>query len=167
MKLRYKIGFVLTVLGAMFLWGRCSRTRHSAAPAVLPQNDKEQIVVDPKKHQLIIRNSDGKSTITTLPDKTSVIDIRKDGSVKVTASQYGFEVAPYIGMNQSNIFRFMAGSDIFYWKRLDVGLGLAMQKDLTSFVFCGKLSYTLWSNTQIGFTVDNKKNIGVALTVRL
>src|ERR1700722_13116360 len=94
MKLRYKIGLVVTVLGTMFLWGRCSRTGGPRAvpkvPTVLPTSDLEQIRVDPSNHTIVIQNRTSTKT-ETLPNRPSVIDVLKDGSVKVTAAQSGFE----------------------------------------------------------------------------
>lgn len=171
MKLRYKIGFVLAVLGATFGLGRCKRTVLSGpnqvmSPAVLPPDDKEQIIVDPVKHTLIIVKPTGNQTLH-LPDRPSVIDIRKDGIVQVTAPQWGFERIPFVGVGYSDKLRYGLGIDGLYWKALDLGAGVQTDsgfKDARLFV---GLSYTLKDNMRLTLTLDHKQTIGALVSLRI
>ena len=171
MRLRYKILLILTVLGTMFGLGRCQRLTISgpklSVPAVLPANDKEQILVDPKHNSLIIVTAKGSQTLS-LPNRRSVIDIHTNGSVSVTAPQSGFEALPFMGVNVSDKLRVAIGADMFYLKRLDLGVGLMDQLSTASapkvFVM---VSYTVWSNTRVGLSFDSSSHVGLGVTVRL
>lgn len=166
MKLRYKFGIIASGLLIAFLYGRCAKPK-SANPGVLPKDDTEQITVNPETHKLIITRPGQKSITETLPDRTSTFDVKQNGTVKISSKQFGFEEHPFIGYSVADIGRFMAGSDMVYYKRLDLGLGLGFQKDLGSFVGLAKISYNAWSNISFGVSIDNQKHIGGILTVRL
>ena len=167
MRLRYKIGLVVAVLAGMFLWGRCNRPGPSVpkAAAVLPVEDKEQIKVDPVKHTITIQTPTGTKTVT-LPDKVSTIDIRKDGTVKVTSPQFGFQLRPFAGAYYSDALRFGAGADLGYWKRLDLGLGIAGGSSAHTVVFA-QLSYNVWDNLGASLTYDHLGHIGGGITIRI
>lgn len=170
MKLRYKILIPLSLLLIAFLFGRCQRQSAPAGsppPAVLPLDDREQIQVNPGLHTLIVLRPGQKEEKLTLPDHPTIIDIKKDNTVNVIVPQFGYEQRPFIGVSISDRGRFIAGGDVFYYKHLDIGPGVGIQKDLASFVFIIKLSYVVYSNTSLGLIVDNQKHIGGSLTVRL
>lgn len=169
MKLRYKLLLILIVLGTMFGLGRCQRLTisgpKSSVPAVLPANDREQILVDPVHHSLIIVKPEGNQTVT-LPDRQSVIDIRKDGSVVVTSKQLGFEHLPFVALTISDTARLGLGVDLAYWKRLDLGLGIACSTNYRPVLFA-KVSYTVWDNVSAGLTYDSGRNVGGVLSLRI
>src|ERR1700690_986871 len=121
-KLRYKITILSVLLLSVFLYGRCNKAKPVVKP--LPLEDKEQIVIDPVKHKLIVITPSGPK-VSTLPDRESTIDIKKDGTIKVTSSQLGIEARPFAGIFYSNGLRYGAGVDGFYFKKLDIGIGLA------------------------------------------
>jgi hypothetical protein len=171
-KFRYKLIDIAVILIGVFVWGRHSKnpaTSGVMAPkpiTVLPTTDTEQIVVDPVRHQLIIVKPTGSETLI-LPDRSSVIDIRKDGTTLVTSKKFGFEERPFIGWMYSDQFRFVGGSSLFYFKKLDIGAGVGVNKDLGSFILFGHVAYKVWDNVSIGLTYDHRRNIGAALTVRI
>src|SRR5229473_686209 len=126
MNLRYKIGLIVFVLGSVFLLGRCGRRTtdtKNMLPAVLPSNEVERIQVNPDNHTLTIVTKTGTKTVT-LPDRTSTIDVLKTGGVKVTSPQFGLEHHLFIGIAVSDDARLGIGADMFYWKRLDLGVGV-------------------------------------------
>ena len=169
MRLRYKFVLTVIVLGSVFLLGRCgglAPVSKSTLPVVLPINDREQIIVNPETHQLIVLRKGQKNETLTLPDRASVIDIHNDNSVKVTAAQMGLEHAPFLGLQLAVKDRLMIGLDGFYWKRLDLGVGFAMSTDYKP-VLAVLASYNVWSNSRIGITYDTQAHVGLALTVRL
>jgi hypothetical protein len=165
-KLRYKL-LAAVILWTWFLVQVCGFgcAKHPQVAPVLPVNDKEQIIVDPVKHQLIIVRP-GKTTVTTLPDRRSTIDVKKDGSVSVTAPQFGFEHAPFVGAFYSNRLRFGAGLDGLYFKKLDLGLGVAGGSSTNTVLFL-QMSYGLWDNLRIGATYDHQQHVGIGITVRI
>ncbi len=166
MRLRTKIGIVLSGLLIAFLYGRCARKSLPGLGAKLPVTDKEQILLDPVRHTITVITASGHKT-STLPDRVSTIDIRKDGSIVVTAKQFGFEQRPFFGGSFSDIGRFIAGSDMFYWKKLDLGAGLGVNKDINDLRFFVKVSYNVYSNLQLGVTYDHRQQFGACITVRI
>lgn len=166
MKLRYKLGILVSGLLVAFLYGRCAKPK-TTSPGILPKDDTERITVNPETHKLIIQRPGQKPQTLTLPDQTSTFDVKQNGTVKVSSKQFGFEEHPFVGYAVSDIGRFVAGSDLTYYKKLDLGLGLGIQKDLGSFIGFAKISYNVWSNVSLGLSIDNQKHIGGILTVRL
>lgn len=168
MKLRYKLIAIAAILGAVFMWGRHSKTslQSPKTPAVLPANDREQIIVNPDNHTLTIVKPTG-NEVLHLPDRTSTIDIKKDGTVSVTSPQFGMEHKVFIGGVFSDYARVGVGLDGFYWKRLDLGLGIADRLGNYVPVVFAKVTYNVWSNTQIGLTFDNQQHLGAILSVRI
>lgn len=170
MRLRYKIGLVLAVLGATFGLGRCKRTAISgpklSTPAVLPAGDIEQLRVNPETHQLIIITSRGTQTVT-LPDRTSTIDVLKNGSVKVTSPQIGLEHHIFVGMLGSDHLRVGAGMDGFHFKKLDIGIGIADQVGAYTPIAFAKATYNIRGNMQVGVVYQSNQYVGGILAVRL
>lgn len=168
-KLRYKLVSVGAVLAGVFLWGRCSRPNSHTAPnptTVLPKDDKEQIIIDPIHKSLIVVNS-GSTRTMTLPDRRSVIDIRKDGTINVTSPQFGLERRLFGGIYASNKFRIAAGVDLWYFKKLDLGVGLAGEIGPHLPIVFGQVSYNVWSNCRVGLAYGSDRFIGATLTVRI
>ena len=170
MTLRYKLLAVLIILVSVFLYGRCSRPNAPQgkpnSPAVLPPNDLEEIIVDPVKHTLIVVKPTGNQTMT-LPDHQSVIDFHKDGSVKITSPQSGLEHRFFFGIQGSNMFLVAAGMDGAYFKKLDVGLGVADGFGEHTPIVFAQVSYNFYSNCRIGLTYGMDRLIGGSITVRL
>jgi len=170
LRLRHKIGLVLVVLGATFGLGRCKRTAANgpklSAPAVLPDGDSEQLIVDPMKHTVTIVKSTGNQTLF-LPDHPSTIDILKNGTINVTFLQYGWEHVPFIGAGYSDKLRYGVGLDGAYWKHLDLGVGVETDSGFKDTrVFVG-LSYTVKDNLRLTLTFDHKQTIGALMSLRI
>lgn len=170
MKLRYKILFVLGVLCVTFGLGRCNRIDwydpKSHTPIVLPTNDVEQIRVNPETHQLIITTSKGMQTVT-LPDRASTIDIRKNGIVNVTSPQFGLDKHLFAGYTLSDARRFVIGGDFVYYKKLDIGIGIADQFGSHTPIGVAKLTYNIYGAMQVGIVYGTNKYFGGIVSVRL
>ena len=170
MKLRYKIGLVLVILGITFGLGRCKRTEtsgpKSSVPAVLPSSDIEQLLVDPETHQLTILTKTGTQTVI-LPDRTSTIDVLKGGVVKVTSPQMGLEHHLFVGVTASDHVRLATGIDGFYYKKLDIGIGIADQAGMYTPVAFVKATYNIKGNMQLGIVYQSNQYIGGVLAVRV
>jgi len=173
MKPRYKIGLVIVVLGGMFLWGRCNRPSTGSKSdggvpsTVLPGNDAEQITVDPSTHQLVILRPGGQRIVETLPDRASTIDIRKNGTVDVTSKQLGLEHHMFIGVLGSDHARIGLGMDAFYYKKLDVGIGIADQAGMYTPIAFAKVTYSIKGNMQVGIVYQSNQYIGGIVAVRI
>ena len=168
MRLRYKVLTTAIVLGGVFLWGRCGKNGRNVAPTpnVLPKNDTEQIKVNPGSHTLTIITPSGQKTVT-LPDRTSTIDVLKSGQVKITSPQFGFEHHVFLGFQASDRGRLTAGMDGWYFKKLDLGVGVADSFGAYAPIIYAKASYNVWRSVQAGLTYDNLGHPGLALTIRL
>ena len=170
MKLRYKIVTFFVILVSVFLYGRCSNPKithpgYSGAP-VLPVADTEQIKFNPDNHTLQILTSSGLKTVT-LPDRTSTIDIQKNGIVKVTAPQFGFEHHMFVGITGSDKVRLSVGMDGLYYKKLDLGIGIAATPGLTTPIIQGKITYNVYGAIQTGIVYQSNKYIGGIVSVRV
>lgn len=167
-RLRYKILGIVGILLSVFLWGRCGRNRDTVhkTPVALPPNETERITVDPSGHRLTITTPVGTRTLA-LPDRASTIDVSKDGSARVTAQQLGFERRLFGGIHASDKFRVAAGVDMWYFKRLDLGVGLAGELGPHLPIAFAQVSYNVWSNCRIGLAYGSNRFIGGTLTVRL
>lgn len=161
--------FVLVLLGLY----SCLRLRYgkpgklTVPPVtVLPKGDREQIIVDPVKHSLIIVRPTGNETIS-LPDRPTMIDVKTDNTVQVTSPQWGFENRPFVGAIVSDRFRVGAGVDFLYFKRFDLGAGAASAVNKLDVVGFGALSYNVYSNCRVGITYDTGRRVGAVITVRI
>lgn len=169
MTLKHKLISVGAILAGVFLWGRCSRTAHLGVPVpanVLPKDDNEQILIDPVHKSLIVVNSNGTRTLT-LPDRPTTIDIRKNGTINVTSPQYGMERRIFGGVYASDKFRIAAGADLWYFKKLDLGVGLAGEVGPHLPIVFGQVSYNIYSNCRVGLAYGSDRYIGGTLTVRI
>lgn len=161
------LALLIVLLTGGYFWLKAHiRDVLTAPQASLPANDLEQIQVNPDTHQLTIRTSRGLKTIT-LPDRTSTIDIQKDGAVKVTSPQFGFEHHMFIGLLGSDQARLGAGIDGFYWKRLDIGVGIADQVGMYTPVVFAKATYTIKGSLQAGIVYQTNRYVGGILSVRV
>lgn len=166
LKLRYKIGSGAVLLLTVFLYGRCSKTKPINSNP-LPQDDLVRITIDPDKHHVRIEQPKKKTIDTFLPDRQSTFEVKTDGTVKVSVSQWGFEHHFFFGVTGSDAFRLTGGLDLFYWKKGDIGVGVAGKVGNYTPVVFGKISYLVYNNVQLGLTYDNMQHIGGSLTLRI
>ena len=171
MKLRYKIYSVIVVLVGVFALGRCNRKPSKpkgplTPAAVLPKDIIERLVVNPETHKLTIITEKGTRSLV-LPDRNSMIDLKKDGKLIVTSQQAGFEHHVFLGVFQSNALRIGGGVDLGYFKRLDLGVGVAARTGFNTPIAFAQVSYNFWHSVRVGMTYDNKQHVGVGLSIRL
>lgn len=166
MKLRYKLSIGVVVIAGVFLLRNCGQ--RIAKPGVLRPDTKEQIIIDPRNRRIQIVTENGVKQ-TTLPDRPSTIDILKDGTVKVNAPQIGWETSPFIGVGYAlSGGQLLGGVDLAYWKKLDLGVGVAMNPTYVqdARLFVG-VSYCFYSNTSLMLGIDNKQMPLIGIKVRL
>lgn len=170
---------VIVLLG-LFGFKACRKIQQKqdkqASSTVLPPDAKEKIVVDPSKHEIEIIKPNGDIQKGYLPDRPTQIIEKKDGKLDIVDHKYGVEVRPYLGVGGSldGTARIHAGTDLFYFHKLDLGTGLDFNagvfKDISSFKdtrLSINVSYNFYSNTSLALSVDNRKFVGLFLKVHL
>lgn len=145
----------------------CTKAQEEIKHSPLAEHVLTRITVDPEHHHLRIQSRVGKPIDTFLPDHSSTFEVSDTGAVKITSAQWGFEHHFFFGVTMSDFFRPAAGVDLFYFKKLDLGIGVADRIGNYTPVIFAKGSYLIYDNLQLGLTYDNMRHIGAALTVRI
>jgi len=159
--------FVLALIGYDYFRRKQLVQDKNVLSTVLPSNDSEKIAIDPSGHKLLIITKSG--TVTKfLPNRPSEIEVRKDGSVVVTASQIGVEHGLFGGGGfQSGNVRVAVGLDLLYLRKWDAGVFVSDEiKDLTKPRIGVILSYTVWHDTRLSVGLDNAGSPNVLITER-
>lgn len=184
LKLHWKV-VLAAILGAVFVLkaqGCAHKLFSSKKPIsgpsspisqpVLPKNDKEQVIV--KNNQVQIVTATGTQTVNGSRGVT--VDIRKDGTIKVTPKTHGWVLNPMLGIAGNNTgLKGTLGAEIYFYKKLDVLGGIGADKYFShtaGFIGCG---YTpennFFHNTSfwIGGSIDVKvtKSIIAGVSVRI
>lgn len=166
-KLRWKL-LLTAILWGWFYWMyKQAKGLDNPPSTLLPKNDIVRITVDPDKHHLRIEQPNRKLVDTFLPDRASTFEVKTDGTLKVTSSQFGFERHFFLGVFGSEFLRFGGGLDFFYWKRIDVGIGAAINTTLNHPIAFGKIGYVIYDNVSLGIMYDSTQHVGAALTIRI
>lgn len=144
-------------LGVFFLLNSARGCYHKIVPQkpisgpsapivpVLPKDDKEIITTNPTNGTTTVTNANGSTTVTGTRGTT--IEIKKDGTVKVTEKTIGFCHNIMIGAAVNNTgVKGTVGLEWFFYKKLDVLSGVGADK---------YLSHTA-GFTSIGYTPVNK-----------
>jgi len=185
-KANLKLYVILALIAALGVFGfkACRKIQEKqdkdASSTVLKPDERGKIIVDPVKHKIttITRNPDGTEKVkeTYLPDRPSVITEDKNGKVKVVTQKFGTEVRPYLGVGGAldGTPRVHAGSDLWYYKKLDLGVGLDFNAGVFSSIadfrdtrISANASYNVYSNTSLALSFDNHKVVGFFVKVRL
>jgi len=176
-KSKLKLYAILGLIAALGVFGfkacrKIQKTQDTAAVStILKPNEERKVIIDPIKHKIttVTRNPDGstKTRETYLPDRPTQIIENKDGTIKIIVRKFGTEVRPYIGVGFGDVTRIQIGTDVFYYKKLDLGLGLGFNptklKDIRPNL---NLSYNVYSNTSLFIGVDSHRDILGGLKVR-
>lgn len=166
------IGGGSILLAALLLLLRsCQQKRDTEiANPNLPPDVKQKIIVNPLKRTLIISTQAG-TTVTTLPDRPSSIELLNTGKVRIRAPQYGFEIIPYIGIGYSRQVNDYIGLDFFYWKKFDLGVSLSFDRlKIDSLGLPITASYTVWHNLRltVGYElIGPRKDVHGLISVRI
>lgn len=162
----------LSILLGLFGFKCCRKVQQKqdkqATSTILQPGQAEKIVVNPANHTIEIVTPK-KTTTTYLPDRPTQIIENKDGSVTIVDHKFGVENRPFFGAGGAfdGTPRVYVGSDVFYFHRLDLGVGIntnpAELKDVRVNL---SLGYNFYSNTSIALSVDNHRVPGLFLKVR-
>lgn len=136
---------------------------------VLPSNDNEKISIDPEAHIIQIVTASGVKKEFLPGMRPSSVEIRKDGTVVVTAKQMGVEHALFAGVGfGSSDLRVFGGVDLLYFKRLDLGLNLSDATASLSKVRVGVcVSYNFWHDARISLGMDSSGSPNVFVSERI
>lgn len=135
---------------------------------ILLPTESEKVIVDPRRHKITLI-TETHSKEFTLPDRPSVISVLKGDGIKIVSPQFGTEFRPYLGAAYTlSGGVILGGVDVFYWKALDVSLGLSLDPTYVqrAGVFVG-FSYVAYSNCSVGVGLDNHVTPILFVKVRL
>lgn len=162
-------GIILSLIPIYFGLRSCQKKTDSAnSDTVLAPEESAAVVVDPSQHRITLITKDYTKAFT-LPARPSRVSLLTGDGIKITSPQYGTEFNPSLGVAytlQGGVI--LAGLDLFYWKRLDIGMGLAVNpvKVQDTGVYVG-FSYLAYSNTSVGLGLDNHTNPMLFVKVRI
>ena len=167
----------LIVVGGLFGFKACRKVQQKqdkqASSTVLTPDQKEKITVNPENHTITIttKKSDGttQTQTTFLPDRPTSITEDNNGKLSIIDHKYGTEIRPFLGIGGAldGTPRVHVGADLWYFHKLDLGLGLDTNPSHLKDVRVDlNLSYNFWSNTSIAVSIDNHKVPGLFLKVR-
>ena len=163
------IGSGLFCVAAFIHMRGCNKKQDATnSTATLRPNETEAVLIDPTRHSIILVTPTHTKKFT-LPDRPSRISLLKDNKLWIESPQYGTELRPFVGVGYTldggNV---NLGLDLFYWKRVDLGMGLIVNpvqvKDTQ--IFLGVSTY-IYSNTSLGLGIGNRKTPILFLKVRL
>lgn len=179
-KLHWKI-VLAAILGAVF-FAKAQGCYHKVFPPktpvsgpsapILPKNDKEQIVV--KDNQVQITTPKGTQTVDGT--RGVIVDVKKDGTVKVTPKTHGWVLNPMLGFAGNNTgIKGTIGAEFYFYKKLDVLGGLGADKYISHTALFLGTGYTpenkFFHNTSfwIGGSIDVKatKSVIIGTSVRI
>lgn len=163
--------YAATIVGLLaFLWSQ--RRKHDTAvtaqikSVALPADDQAKVIVDPAHHTItVVKRGQGSkgSTATTsfLPRSGASIDLRKDGSVLVTAPKWGTEVSPFVGGAFGSDIRGRAvvGLNLLYIQRWELGGGLLLNTDIHDTRVFAHVSYNVYGNYYVAGGLDNRRTV--------
>jgi len=157
-----------SILGWVFLRHHAKVQDAVNSATMLQPTEDEAIIINPIHRNIIIVRPTGTTTLD-LPDRPSRVSILKTGKIWVAAPQWGAEARPFVAVGYNlNSGVVGGGLSVFYYKRLDLDLGLMFNPSLiqSANVFIG-FSVFAYSNTSIGLGVDNSKRGLLFISVRL
>jgi hypothetical protein len=172
----YVIAAVIILMG-LFGFKACRKVQQKqdkqASSTVLTPDQKEKIIVDPVKHTLTVvtKKSDGttQTKTTFLPDRPTTVTEDNNGKLSIVDHKFGTEIRPYLGVGGAldGTPRVHIGADLWYFHKLDLGLGLDTNPSNLKYVRANlNLSYNFWSNTSVAISLDNHKVPGLFLKLR-
>ena len=166
-KTRGAIYAVLICAGLAILWlqrrahdNRTNATIHSTA---LPPEDQVKVIVDPRHHTLttVTRSTTGQTETrsTFLPRGGASVELRKNGSVLVTAPKWGTENNPFVGcaLGSDDRGRAALGLNLLYVQRWELGGGLLLNTDIHDTRVFAHVSYNTYENIFVSVGIDNRK----------
>lgn len=156
------------LIGFLKLRGCDKQKDTNNSAAVLRPGESEAVIVNPGQHTITLVTKDHVKSFT-LPSRPSRVSLLTGDGIKIESPQYGTEFLPFLGAAytlQGGVV--LGGLDLFYWKQLDLGLGLSIDPVLLhrTTAFFG-ISYFAYSNCSVGVGLDNHVTPILFIKVRL
>lgn len=160
------IGLLLIPLGIWIEFQNSIKIEDQTSSNHLAPDVTEKIIIDPARRTLRRITPEYPSGRTLiLPDRPSSVELLKDGTLRVTARQWGPELKPFAGAGFAGKKALaIVGVDMLYYKRFDLGLSLG--PDDKSFRIGALVSYNFYSHLRMSIGLDNTQAVGGYLTVR-
>lgn len=151
----YLYGGLTIVLILTVIWFYTHKRDVDIKNPILGPGVKEKVIIDSLHRKLTVITDKGLQLIQ-LPDRPASIEINKDGTVKVTAPQTGFEHAPFIGIGYSNKLNDYVGIDFYYWKALDLGAAVSFDRNfkIKGLDIPVLISYTIYHRLRLSIGVE-------------
>ena len=169
-RFRWKLSLVvlLALSGALAFRGCFRQVPVKPTPSqVLPSGDLAKVLVE--KHKVTTTTQEG--TKTQYVPSAVTVEVTKTGKVNITVKETGFEYAFFTGVQVSDEGRICAGLDLWYFNKLDLGLGVAAKPGMTTPIAFAKASWIVHqfdgAQLELGLTYDNLQHAGLALTVKI
>jgi len=166
------IAVIIAILLGCFFW-----IKHKIHDVIVPPQiallaaDKELISYNENRHTISVTTAKG---TTTQYSRNPKVEIRKDGTVKVDADAYGWEVRPFIGIGYSDTARAYAGCQLFYFHQFDAALSVGIASAHPALQPMLSVGWNFWSNTSLNVGINpltiagiNKPEPALFLSVRL
>lgn len=140
-----------------------TKTNGQILSTVLPPEDQVKVIVDPSRHTLttVTRRADGsnETRATFLPGTGASVELRKNGSVVVTAPKWGTEINPFMGLafGSDIVGRAALGLNGLYVQRWELGGGLLLSRDIHDTRIFAHVSYNAYKNAFVSVGIDNRK----------
>lgn len=172
---------VLLILGYIWRFKSDAGIETQIRATTLPKEDKAKYIIDEKRHELIeithapidpaSGGEDGSGTVerrTYLPPHAS-IELRKDGTVVVTARTWGTEIQPFVGLAGATdrSFTAQAAVSLLYVQRWEFGGGLSVNvRDVHDVRAVLTASHNFYSNAVAYVGIDNHKAVSVGVGLK-
>lgn len=168
-RFRFKLGLLLALMAISYSKG-CSKGQEQAElknplPVGLGPDDAGIALINPLRHEITFVTPKG-VTKRFLPDTPSKLTLKKDGTVTITISEYGFQMRPFVGGAILEKPLITAGLDLFYYKRINLGVGAATDGVAKNTVAIMHVNYNIWRSISPGIVIDSRKNIGLDLSIK-
>jgi hypothetical protein len=170
LKKYWKLALALAFAGVVAFKVHGCDKKHMQPPTqvVLPPKDKEQIIVKNNEVTVITQ----KGTTVTNGSRGVTIDVKKDGSVVVTPKTHGFVLNPMLGAGiNSTGPKITVGAEVYYYKKLDLLVGIGADKYIANTVGFAGIGYTPESkwihNTSfyVGYASNHSVMAGFAIRI--
>lgn len=92
-----------------------------------------------------------------LPPEGATADLTDKGNIEIRIKPAGAVFRPYIGLSLARTTNLELGADVFYWKRVAVGLGL--QYGSAGLGASAHVGYNFWRSFNAGVGYDTKQDL--------
>lgn len=164
---------ILTLVGLWYV-----RRQHDNKVATeiksttLSPEDQVKVIVDPAHHTIttVTRSSTGqtRTNATFLPGSGASVELRKNGSVVITAPKWGTEENPFVGgaFGSDLVGRAALGLNLLYVQRWELGGGLLLSRDIHDTRAFAHVSYNPYKSAFVSVGIDNRRTAHIIVGLK-